>query len=250
MADHWNFYPLLVDNEPASIFVDLGIATSVPIANFPNMAYLRVRMNEPRDDGLSSQDEYATLVALENDISRIVDGNDRYIYVGRNTSCGNRDFYFYTNDLSVEDALHRIMHNWQNYEYETGVRPDVEWDIYRQFLYPSPEDFQRMGNRDVIARLLENGDHLDVCRTIDHFAVFRNAVGRNAFAQYLRTSGYDVTGSMISENGEFQIAFERSDAPDKIDEVTIDLYRAASENDGDYDGWGCVAVTEPAVFRS
>jgi hypothetical protein len=30
MSDHWNFYALLVDDQPASIFVDLGIAKNAP----------------------------------------------------------------------------------------------------------------------------------------------------------------------------------------------------------------------------
>lgn len=113
MSDRWNFYQLLVDDKPASIFVDLGIAASVPMADFPNMAYLRVLMNEPRNDGLSSQDEYGALIALEKDISNIIDTDDRSIYVGRNTSDGNRDFYFYTNDASIEVNL-------QQYYAEVG----------------------------------------------------------------------------------------------------------------------------------
>lgn len=101
-----------------------------------------------------------------------------------------------------------------------------------------------MGNRDVIDRLLENGDHLDISRIIDHVAVFKTKLGRDAFAQFLSAERYDITEMTTTENGEFQIAFERKDRPDQIDEVAIGLYRAASDNNGDYDGWGCVAVTE------
>ncbi|WP_232493763.1 DUF695 domain-containing protein [Novosphingobium kaempferiae] len=247
MSDNWNFYPLLVDDEPASIFVDIGIAGSVPMTDFPNMAYLRVRMQQPRPDGLSSQDEYETLIALENDISSAIDGDDRSIYVGRNTSGGNRDFYFYTRDDRIESTLDAVMRNWKHYEYDTGTRPDPEWATYRGFLYPSPEDLQRMANRDVTARLVENGDHPDVARTIDHFAFFRTERDRDAFSQFLVAEGYHVTGATTAENGEFQIAFERTDSPDHIDEITIALCRAASNNNGDYDGWGCVVVPEPAV---
>jgi len=82
MSDKWDFYPLLVDDQPASIFVDLGIAAEAPIATHAHMAYVSVEMRHPRDDGLSSQEEFEDLCRLEDAIiPKICAGNA--IYVGR-----------------------------------------------------------------------------------------------------------------------------------------------------------------------
>jgi regulator of RNase E activity RraB len=242
VTDCWNFYPLLVDSEPASIFVDLGIAESAPLADMPNLIYLRVFMNDPRSDGLSSQEEYATLIALEDSISETVRLSEQAIYVGRNTSSGNRDFYFYARDTSFEIELNRAMEKWPSYKFETGARFDDEWSTYWNFLYPSPEDFQRIGNRDVIGRLIKKGDRIDVPRKIDHYAVFRTEADRDAFARHIRSSGFRISEETIRDDGYFGIEFDKSHQPSKIDDVTIDLYRAARKNNGDYDGWGCVVA--------
>ena len=66
MSDEWDFFALRVDDAPASIFVDLGIAKEAPIRTFSRMAYLRVLMRNPRADGLSSQEEFNDLIAIED----------------------------------------------------------------------------------------------------------------------------------------------------------------------------------------
>lgn len=241
MSDNWNFYSLLVDSDPASIFVDLGIGAFAPMPDFPDMAYLRVYMRHPRPDGLSSQEEYEDLVALEKQVSAAVEQDGRTILVGRNTSSGNRDFYFYTRSPSVEDDLRAAMSRWPDYEFDTGTRPDPDWSTYREFLYPSEEDFQRIGNREVVDRLLEHGDRIDAPRRIDHFAYFEARNDRDAFARYLAGRGYNVS-NVEQADGRHQVAFDRIDRPADIDDVTIELFRAARQHHGDYDGWGCEAA--------
>jgi uncharacterized protein (TIGR01619 family) len=238
MSDQWNFYALLVDGEPASIFVDLGIAKEAPIADFPNMAYLRIRMNNPRPDGLSSQEEYKELIGLEDEVTSAIERSGNSIYVGRNTSGGNRDFYFYTKDAGIGDVAVSAMAQWPGYEFETGARSDAEWSVYWDFLYPSPKDLELIANREVINRLRDNGDRIDIARKIDHLAVFRTCHGRDDFARYIVAKGYDVSQTK-EVDGEFLIEFDRIDRPDKIDDVTIDLFKAARDNGGEYDGWGC-----------
>lgn len=243
MSDQWNFYSLLVDDEPASIFVDLGIAKDAPLAQFPNLAYLRVRMQRPRPDGLSSQDEYETLVTLEDSLSESIEHSSQSVYVGRNTSSGNRDFYFYTNDSAIETVLRNTMAKWPGYEFETGARPDTEWSVYWHFLYPSAEDFQRISNRGVIEQLQKHGDQIEVPRKIDHLAIFKTHNDRDGFVLYLRDHGYDIAQMKDASSGNFDVIFGRTDQPSQIDEVTIDLYRAALQHNGEYDGWGCAIVT-------
>ena len=69
MSDDWDFYFLRVDDQPASIFVDLGIRKKAPLGSHPTMGYLEAPMRRPRQDGLSSQDEFDDLVALEHRVT-------------------------------------------------------------------------------------------------------------------------------------------------------------------------------------
>ena len=64
-------------------------------------------MNNPRPDGLSSQEEFDQLCEIGDAIDAVIDGsNGNHFYVGRNTSSGNRDVYFYTqNQKQLEESF-------------------------------------------------------------------------------------------------------------------------------------------------
>lgn len=68
MNADWDFYALLVDDQPASIFVDFALASMAPITEAPIMFYVSVRMRAPRPDGLSSQEEFDELIAVERSL--------------------------------------------------------------------------------------------------------------------------------------------------------------------------------------
>jgi uncharacterized protein (TIGR01619 family) len=242
MSDHWDFYPLLVDSEPASIYLDLGIAQSAPIKGLADMAYIRVIMREPRPDGLSSQAEFDDLIQVEDSLSEHFGESHDTIYVGRNTSSGNRDFYFYTsNPVAFKALACEAMLKHPSYQYEVGGRPDPEWDVYFGFLYPSPDDLQRMSNRRVIESLESHGDNLTEPRLIDHRAYLPNAAAAAELRAYVSGQGFTVDEPMI-DGGQVVLDFKRSDHPDKIDDVVVQVARRVQELGGEYDGWGCEVV--------
>jgi hypothetical protein len=245
MSEYWDFFSLLVDSEPASIFVDLGIASEAPLVAFPQMGYVRVEMLRPREDGLSSQDEFHGLCALEDDLTAHIAANGGAIYVGRNTSGGFRDFYFYAENASqftsaAEDAAGRH----PSYRCEVGGRPDPDWRVYFDFLSPSLDDRQRMMNRHVIDRLKEHGDCLNVPRQIDHHVYFDTRDGTSTFIVRVEREGFRAELPSVWEESGFVIEFARIDAPDH-DEITVMLARLARELGGEYGGWGCLQVSEP-----
>ncbi len=252
MSDEWEFYPLRVDDEPASIFLDVGIARLAPLKDYNTMSYLRVRMLRPREDGLSSQSEFEQLIALEDAVVAKIATQSPTIYVGRNTSHGNRDFYFYTTDDELfKAAAKSAMAASPRYSFETGGRPDPEWKTYFKFLYPSPASWQLIGNRHVLESLEKNGDELDAPRQIDHLAIFTSGAGCEAFAQFVSALGFEIgDGSPRSENGELRLEFSRVDQPRSIDDVSITLFRAALEHGGEYDGWGCQVVSHESTPSS
>lgn len=239
MSDHWDFYPLLVDDEPASIFLDLGIAASAPVDGHHLAVFVQVPMLRPRPDGLSSQEEFDDLVRIEDELTRIAREGDRALYVGRNTTGGNRDFFFYTRDSEpFLGALREVADAFPAYRFESGVREDPDWGVYFDFLYPSPEALRKMANRGVLTALAEHGDRHGVPRDIDHFADFEDMGDCLAFAAWVREQGFR-TAEPVEQDGTISLAFARMDSPDDIDEIAPMLERAVTEHRGSYDGWGC-----------
>lgn len=242
MSDNWDFYPLLVDGDPASIYVDLGLARTAPVKTQPHMAYVRVFMRQPREDGLSSREEFDVLISLEDALVDGVAANGVTTYSGRNTSSGNRDFYFYTSDpAGFMASVEKVMAGHPAYKFETGARLDPEWETYFNFLYPSADNMQRIMNRRVTDNLAKYGDALSEPRLIDHLAYLPNARAATSLRGILGEQGFTVHEPEIG-GGSVMLRFERTDRPDAIDDVVIPIVRRVKELGGDYDGWGCEVV--------
>jgi regulator of RNase E activity RraB len=243
MTDDWDFYALQVDGEAASIFVDLGIQPHAPLSSHQYMAYIRLRMNQPRPDGLSSKEEFDSLI----DIEKAIEANlcsDEVGYVGRNTSGGCRDFYFYAvNPTDWQIRVERTLVPFTKYEYETGSREDSEWSTYFNFLLPGELDRQRIENRRVCEALERHGDKLTVEREIDHWCYFQSADAVDAYVVEVSTMGFQVRNRPVSDEGTLRFGAQiwRLDTPSysNIDEVTLPLFEAASRHGGQYDGWEC-----------
>ena len=244
MSDEWDFYFLRVDDKPASIFVDLGLEADAPIAGLGQMAWIRLYFHNAREDGLSSEDEYPVLIAIEDALQQVLVRDDTR-YVGRNTTDGFRDFVFYTVDVSdwsrrAADAL-AMFHS---YEYDTGAREDFEWSVYFNFLLPSARDRQRISNRSVCDALREKGDALSAQREIDHWAYFPSAAERDAFVISASQAGYSLRTLIEPDENQDQHGAHlfKIESPDQPD---IDLMEMASSHNGDYDGWETQILQSP-----
>ena len=244
----WDFYSLLVDDEPASIFVNLAERQVAPDQVYGHMGYLRIRMRSPREDGLSSQEEFETLAALEDDVVPFVEAKGRARFVGRNTSGGHRDFYFYTRSPKAFDkAIEKRMQRHAAYSFESRTREDQAWNTYLNFLLPSPRDFQRIMNRRVRDSLEQHGDLLGVAREIDHLVYFPTNQAAESFAELVRNEGFIVREirKLDDPNRDaHSVDFYRSDSPNSMDEVVFSVLAWCEPLSGHYDGWGCGVVTE------
>jgi regulator of RNase E activity RraB len=238
MTDDWDFYFCQVENKPASIFVDLGIVCEVPIASLPNMAYMRLFMNAPREDGLSSREEFDALVGIEKAMEeRLV--NEETAYVGRCTHDSCRDFFFYANN--VDDWALRVsgfMQSFPAYRHEVGSREDADWSLYAEYLYPKPADRQNIENGRVCDALERNGDGLSEPREIDHWISFPTAQNLDDFVTDSCRLGF-ATRQISERDGTHWAQIWRVDIPSRqgIDELVADVIGLAAKYGGEYDGW-------------
>jgi regulator of RNase E activity RraB len=245
MTDNWDFYFLHVDDKAASIFVDLGAITSAPNSNLPYMAYVRLNMKSPRADGLSSQEEYDSLKAIEDALEHQLVGEETG-YIGRCTTNSCRDFFFYVAKPSDwQSRVAQCMRTFPNYTYDADTREDVQWSTYRSYLYPSEIDRQSIENRRVCDSLERHGDKLQIAREIDHWTYFANVDSRDAFVTEIAKLGFAVR-SLSESSGDRRYCAQlwRADIPslDAIDRVTLPLFDLAVKHGGEYDGWESIVV--------
>ncbi len=101
------------------------------------------------------------------------------------------------------------------------------------------EDNEREQNRLAVEALEDNGDDLATPREIDHFIYFGELDSLTRFEQQAEALGFRVRSHVETEEGRPGLQVYRIDIPsfERIDEVTLPLYRAALDCGGQYDGW-------------
>ncbi len=246
VSDNWDFYYCRVDNKPASMYLDLDAVQVGPVEGLPTMAFIRLRMLNPLPDGLSSPEEFGTLCAVEDALNDQVAG-EQAAYVGRCTSNGFRDFFFYVApDVDWGRVVAACMEPFVDYVYEVGTRDDPKWSTYFNYLYPSQRDGQSIENRRVCKALEEHGDTLKEPREIDHWLNFGNEDDLCAFIDAAERIGFQVREQALEpdEDDRYVLQVFRTDVPGyaSIDAVTLPLFDLAVANNGVYEGWESVVV--------
>ena len=241
--EEWEFYFSNVDDKLGSLFVDIGLHKVAPMADKPNVVWVSIKMNNPREDGLSSQEESELLCDIEDALVGKIISNHNSIYVGRLTSAGDRDLYFYFGETTLYDkTISEVMVAYPKYQFDFGSKEDKEWDGYFDFLYPLPQQFQSIQNRRVIDQLEKGGDKLTKEREVFHWIYFKSNSDRVKFLEKIKNDNFSIVSKDSDESwGEFshRLQIKRIDKVDQnsVDEFVIHLWKLANEIGGDYDGW-------------
>lgn len=238
----WDFYFSNVDDKIGSFYLDMGLIHVAPIESKPNFLYVSLKMNDPREDGLSSNGEYDTLIEIEEHLESNLKSKHDIVYAGRLTSNGRRDFYFYTSDsLLIEKTISESLVRFSNYSYDFEVKDDKDWHYYLDFIYPNPRQIQSILNRRVIESLEKHGDKLTERREVNHWLYFPSKEVRENFIEQVKEKGFKIEGTDTFDDKEFnyQLRISRVDGVqhEEVDEYVLYLWELAEELGGDYDGW-------------
>jgi uncharacterized protein (TIGR01619 family) len=249
-TEDWDFYLTNVNDIIGSIMVDLGLKNVAPLVGKPNVVWLSIDMKNPKENGLSSNEESNLLYEIEDHIVRNITKQHNAIYVGRLTSDGQRSLYFYFGDTtSYEQTLTQLMLNYPTYEFDYGTKEDKNWEGYFDFLYPLPSQFQMIMNSRVIRNLEKSGDNLTSERMVDHWIYFNNEKDvENYISEILKLNFQVLSRQEKGTTDEFKyiVNIGRADKVDydSVNDYVLELWELAGKNNGRYDGWGCPVVKE------
>lgn len=242
MSDDWDVYFTHVDDKPASILLDLGFAEEAPIPGLSVLAYVTVDFLDPDENGMSGQSEHARLVALEDALIPALT-HETCIFVGRCTTAGQRDFFFYMdNAKGVEEKVEAVMAGFDEYPWDMGLVEEPGWDTYLEFLFPDDQGMDTIRNNRVRRNLLAEGDNLAAPREIDHWLQFVSRNDLDAFLLEADREGFRATVRDKERDKPYELLLQREDTPEDIDDVTWPLRELAGAHGGVYDGWGCRVV--------
>lgn len=247
LPEEWNFYMTTIENKPASIYLNLGLHSLIPIKEKSNLTWISVKLNDQIENGLTTDEESKILFEIEDKILETINNNNS-LYIGRMTNNGYRDFYFYSKDvvLFTSEAM-KIANKYRNYELVIDSKKDKTWQGYLD-IYPNEADFQSISNRDVLENLEKNGDNLSKARDVFHWIYFITENDRENYLKMVEKDNFVLVAKDFDKKNElpFGLQIKRIDKVDYgvIDDYTLYLWKLAKDNNGDYDGWETSVETE------
>ena len=159
MSDNWDFFFTTVEEAPASISVDLGLSQTAPDPERPSLGWIWIYMEHPREDGMPSQPESERLSSIEVHLCARLEEQIDAVYVGRATTRGRRELYFYVaEDAPFLEVAKEALADGPVVRAEQGLRDDPEWTFYFESLFPTPEELELIQNRRTVFALQERGD--------------------------------------------------------------------------------------------
>jgi len=248
--EDWAVYFSPINEDRAgSIIVDLGLKHIAPVASKPFLLTFTIIMNNPAEDGLSSNGETAQLNRIEDGLIEKLVEQDAAIYAGRIKSGGKMVSYFYSEKTSeLESAVSQETAKYPDYRFEHEFTVEKDWQSYFERLYPSPFEMRVIQNGRVIENLERHGDKLEKERLVEHWIYFNSEIDRENFLGAIRDRGFEVTGKDLTLLGEspFSLQLSRIDRVDyeSVNEYVLYLWGKVQEFNGDYDGWETFIVKD------
>jgi len=246
---NWDFYFTELDGSPASMYLDLALNRVAPIKEKNYLLTIVLTMNDPQENGFSSNEESEILFKIEDKIVEAVAEPFDAIFTGRETCDGARIFYFYSgNNKDIKKTVKDVMKGFSDYEYELYFEEDSKWKQYFKHLYPTKYEMHTIMNRRVVENLKSKGDVLTEPREVDHYIYFKKEKLKNEFLEEAKKLEYKVTSERTDEKDK---NYPLSVRLTKIDPVTYHdvldytsvLYDLAEQYEGNYDGWETKLIT-------
>lgn len=247
IPQNWNFYSTQIDEQWASIRLNLGLYDVAPVKTHQRIVWFSIKVQNPDENNFPTQEELKILNEIEDQMYAEVE-NAGAIFAAVVTSAGAFDFYFYIQDnlAEIQNICDRVMSGFPTYQYEFKHREDAEWEDYLEFLYPNRYAYQAIMNRNVIHQLSENGDNPDAIRPIDHWLYFATEEEQKGFITEVTQQGFALQSSDKLDDKEYPfqvyVIKENTTHLEAINNDVWDLMDLADKFGGYYDGWGCNIV--------
>lgn len=233
--DEWDFYPCRVDDEPASILINLRFIYEDPREGNDHVHHAFIRMRDPGPQGIGTRDEMDRLTQIEDALFDKAEQAGAQP-VGRLRSQGVWQLSAYgPADLPWETWAKDLAGN------ETTVQQvaDPEFEYLNEFLLPDAERHQWILDRRVCDQLRAQGDDASLPRPVDHFIEYESEAPA-ALVKALKELGFDVSDA---GEGGLECSKVHDVQLENVHEITMALSELAEEHDAAYSGWGC-AVTK------
>jgi uncharacterized protein (TIGR01619 family) len=246
--EEWqNYMATYEQNKPGSVTLRMDLINSAPLLDYEYVLVTGVNFETTSKDGFPDSDQTFTILhGLEDEVLNLVSKTSNSILVGSFMYNSQRLQYFYLTDtIEIRNELNAFYNSKSRNGY-VNIKVDQEWNYYREFLYPSQETLNYMGDESVVRNLMKAGDDLSTSRRVDHWIYFKDKSSMKLFEKEVSKVEFIVGSSGKNKKSElpFVMNIWRIDKVDlgSIYPITNKLRMLAKKMNGEYDGWETVVV--------
>lgn len=240
MNDAYEFYPCLVDDAPASIYVNLRFEQDDARSDADTRYTIAIRLREPGEYGIGTAAEGAALDLVEQAVIARA-ALHAIMYVGRLRTRGIWEIVLYGPAGHLDALRAATLEHAADRQVEARAARDADWRYYRELLLPDAERRQWMDDRRMVQIMSEQGDRLATPRRVDHRLAFATAAARDAFVTAVAPFGMLLDGTDDGIDGDLphRVRVHRVDPIEleHIHEVVMLLVDAATAQGGRYERW-------------
>lgn len=249
--ENWDTYTANYKKGPCSVMVDLSLHNTAPLRGLNYVAAIGVMCKDCNNDGMPTPAELEKCYVMSDTIKAKMDKLVRHRMVGTFTyRCDRLDYYYVQDTTRIRERMTTLFKVYfPTYKPYIIIREDRYWHAYKDILYPSPENAERMENQKVIMKLVQEGDNLTIERPVIHQVDFVTEKDRSCFMAYASSHGYALETSVKRVENEllYKLKMIRSDLVDleSITRITLELNREIKKCKGFYEGWEAPVVKTP-----
>lgn len=229
IEDEWDFYQCQVNDQPASILINLRYMFVDPKDENDHVHHALLVMKDQGPQGVGTQAEMERLSPIEDAVF------DRAEKVGAEPVGRVRGEGFWR--LSVYGPKDLPWAAWiaelAGPEVEVQTELDPDFNYVNDILLPDAERHQWIMDRRVCDQLLKHEDDPTLPRLVNHFIDYEGDAPQ-PLIDAIKGLGFDVTDSGSS----LECTKLHDTQVDTVHEVAMTLVELADEYDAAYDGWG------------
>ena len=203
---------------------------------------------DPQNDSSQVYEEF-----LETKESLIIgiEYEDKAKYLGSRVVDGWVEFYFCASSPKDLSTMVTAMLRDTVYPYESNIIKDKKWNFYETQLFPTELELAHIQSEKIIFLLEEEGDDLTISRDVEHYVSFLTPTQKNRFINTLSLDGFSIKDEISSEDFEHGIALVKNHAVTQeiVHNVVDELFKKVKEEQGFYEGWSTVLVSETSTLN-
>ncbi|MDF9825082.1 hypothetical protein M2475_001515 [Breznakia sp. PF5-3] len=248
ISEDWEFYYTEIDDNVASIRLDMGLETFSEYTKLKNTYVFSVFYDDQYPNGFPTKESTAMLHAIEDSLEARWGIYDIYS-VGMITGNGQRSFVFMSeHEMSWEKMCSKIMKRRKHIKFSMRILRNDKGRYYEEILYPDVYGMEWIKNRNICQRLGDQGETFSEERIIDFYTCFPKQEDAEKFVAMLTSEDMKLTDFDINlnEKKEYLVYFRTFDIPSQeiMNQYSKRLLTLTIQNHGKFEGWGTTIIKE------